>query len=229
MTRSDSPRRDAPRRDARILDTVVQILEAKGYDAVQLREVARRSQTSLTTIYKHYSTRDELIAAAVQMWMDEHRFAKLSDQPQEPGESLYAGLMRMLRTIFLPWEEHPGLLTAYFRARAAPGGQQLVRHGLDMAVPAFFEVLGNVDDSFIADLDTIISTLVYGLLGRFTAGEITVTDILPILDRAVFRLTSGYEAQNPQTVGQCLTKATFNASETVESEHFRDRRSHARR
>ena len=195
MADSDGAPRDARLRDVRILDTVVKILEAQGYDAVQLREVARRSQTSLTTIYKRYSNRDELIAAAVQMWMDEHRFAKLAGQRHEPDESLYAGLMRMLRTIFLPWEEHPSMLTAYFRARATPGGQQLVRHGLDMAVPAFFEVLGDIEESFIADLDTVISTLVYGLLGRFTAGEIDVTDIVPILDRAVFRLTSGYEAQ----------------------------------
>jgi AcrR family transcriptional regulator len=192
---SDGAQRDARLRDVRILDTVVDILETQGYDAVQLREVARRSQTSLTTIYKRYSNRDELIAAAVQMWMDEHRFAKLAGQRHEPDESLYAGLMRMLRTIFLPWEEHPSMLTAYFRARATPGGQQLVRHGLDMAVPAFFEVLGDIEESFIADLDTVISTLVYGLLGRFTAGEIDVTDIVPILDRAVFRLTSGCEAQ----------------------------------
>jgi TetR/AcrR family transcriptional regulator, cholesterol catabolism regulator len=192
---SDGAQRDARLRDVRILDTVVDILETQGYDAVQLREVARRSQTSLTTIYKRYSNRDELIAAAVQMWMDEHRFAKLAGQRHEPDESLYAGLMRMLRTIFLPWEEHPSMLTAYFRARATPGGQQLVRHGLDMAVPAFFEVLGDIEESFIADLDTVVSTLVYGLLGRFTAGEIDVTDIVPILDRAVFRLTSGYEAQ----------------------------------
>jgi AcrR family transcriptional regulator len=192
---SDGAQRDARLRDVRILDTVVEILETQGYDAVQLREVARRSQTSLTTIYKRYSNRDELIAAAVQMWMDEHRFAKLAGQRHEPDDSLYAGLMRMLRTIFLPWEEHPSMLTAYFRARATPGGQQLVRHGLDMAVPAFFEVLGDIEESFIADLDTVVSTLVYGLLGRFTAGEIDVTDIVPILDRAVFRLTSGYEAQ----------------------------------
>ena len=195
MADSDGAQRDAQLRDVRILDTVVDILETQGYDAVQLREVARRSQTSLTTIYKRYSNRDELIAAAVQMWMDEHRFAKLAGQRHEPDASLYAGLMRMLRTIFLPWEEHPSMLTAYFRARATPGGQQLVRHGLDMAVPAFFEVLGDIEESFIADLDTVVSTLVYGLLGRFTAGEIDVTDIVPILDRAVFRLTSGYEAQ----------------------------------
>jgi TetR/AcrR family transcriptional regulator, cholesterol catabolism regulator len=202
VVRSNGVHRDARPSDTRILGAVVQILETRGYDAVRLREVARRSQTSLTTIYNRYSNRDELVAAAVLSWMDEHRFAKLSDRSHEPDESLYAGLMRVLRTIFLPWEDHPGMLTAYFRARAAPGGQHIVRHGLEMAIPAFFEVLDGVEDDFIADLDTTISTLVYGLLGRFTVGEIAVTDILPTLDRAVFRLTSGYEAQHPNATNK---------------------------
>jgi len=38
-----------------------------------------------------------------------------------------------------------------------------------------------------------VSNLVYGLVGRFAADEIDITEILPTLDRAVFRLTSGYE------------------------------------
>jgi len=75
-------------------------------------------------------------------------------------------------------------------------------------------VLGDVEDSFISGLDTIISTLVHGLLSRFTAGEIAVTDILPILDRAVFRVTSGYQAQHPQAADQRPTIASFKASET---------------
>ncbi len=138
--------------------------------------------------------------------------------------------MRNLRTIFQPWEQHPGMLTAYFRARAAPGGQQIVRHGLDMAVPAFFEVLGNVDDGFIADLDTIISTLVYGLLGRFTAGEIAVTEILPILDRAVFCLTSGHEAQHAQAADRRPPATRSKASETRSvSAALGSKANHARR
>jgi AcrR family transcriptional regulator len=213
VIRSDNAARETRPPDARILDTVVQILETRGYDAVQLREVARRSQASLTTIYKQYSNRDGLIAAALQMWMDEHRFAQLSSQGHQPGQSLYVSLMRALRTIFLPWEEHPGMLTAYFRVRATAGGQQLVRHGLDMAVPTFFQVLGDIEEDFLADLDTTISTLVYGLVGRFTAGEIAVTEILPILDRAVFRLTSGYEARHAQPKDPHSPAATFNTGE----------------
>lgn len=188
---------DPLRSPDRILEVVVELLESEGYDAVQLREVARRARTSLTTIYKRYTTRDELILAALQTWMEENRYSGVTRAPRAPGESLYVGLMRLLRTIFEPWERHPGMLKAYFRARGAPGGQQLVQRGLDIVAPAIMEVLHGVDPEFIRDLDTIISSLVYGLLGRFAAGEITITEILPSLDRTAFWLTTGYEASHP--------------------------------
>jgi hypothetical protein len=54
-------------------------------------------------------------------------------------------------------------------------------------------VLADVDADFIQDLDTVLSSLVHGLVERFATGEIGITEILPALDRAVFRLTAGYE------------------------------------
>lgn len=182
-----------PRQD-RVLDVVGDILATDGYDAVQLREVARRARTSLATIYKRYATRDELILAALEQWMEENRYAGLTAQTPGADESLYAGLMRVLRTIFEPWERHPGMLEAYFRVRTAPGGQKLVRRGFDVVVPAAMAVLADVDPDFIEDLDTVLSSLVHGLVGRFATGEIGIAEILPALDRAVFRLTAGYVA-----------------------------------
>ena len=76
-------------------------------------------------------------------------------------------------------------------------GQNLVRHGLDMAVPAFFEVLGRRRPEFIADLRHHHLYPGVRTVGPLTAGEIAVTEILPILDRAVFRLTSRYEGSRP--------------------------------
>jgi AcrR family transcriptional regulator len=183
----------APHQD-RVLSVVIDMLATEGYDAVQLREVARRARSSLATIYKRYATRDELILAALECWMAENRYAGLAAQTHSPDESLYAGLMRVLRTIFEPWERHPAMLKAYFRARSAPGGQRLLRRGLDAVVPAGMEVLAGADESLVQDLENILSSLVYGLLGRFAADEIDITDILPTLDRAVLRLTSSYES-----------------------------------
>ncbi|MCV7314423.1 TetR/AcrR family transcriptional regulator [Mycolicibacillus parakoreensis] len=184
--------------DDRLLGVVVEILDTEGYDAVQLREVARRACTSLSTIYKRYPSRDDLIFAALQTWVEQHRYASVAAHPREPGTSLYTALTDLFRTIFKPWEQHPGMLTAYFRVRSAPNGQKLFRQGLAIVAPAGRELLADVDDEFIDDFDDIISSVVYGLLGRFVAGEIAVTDILPTLDRAVYWLTTGYEATRVQ-------------------------------
>ncbi|MCV7347834.1 TetR family transcriptional regulator [Mycolicibacterium rhodesiae] len=194
MDRADKAINTAVDGRDRIIDIVVEILETQGYNAVQLREVARRSRTSLTTIYKRYPTRDHLILAALESWMDEHRYAGLSVQHHHPGESLYDGLMRVLGTIFEPWERHPEMLKAYYRSRSATGRELLLHRGLDNVVPAAMEVLDGVDDDFVADLDTVLTTVIFGLSGRFAAGEIAITDILPTIERTVRWFTTGYEA-----------------------------------
>jgi AcrR family transcriptional regulator len=186
--------------DDPLLAVVVDILENDGYDAVQLRTVARRARTSLTTIYKRYPTRDELILAALEAWMARNRYAGVIPHRRAPGESLYDALMELFRRIFGPWEEHPQMLTAYFRARSAPSGQRLLRRGLGIVGPAGLELLAGVDDEFIGNLDAIVSSVVYGLLGRYSIGEIAIGDILPILDRTVYWLTKGYEARAPGSV-----------------------------
>lgn len=195
-TSADINTDDADTGRDRILDTVALLLETEGYDAVQLREVARRAQSSLSTIYKRYANRDELILAALHGWMDEHRYSGLVHQSPPPGESVYEGMMRVLRTIFEPWEQHPAMLTAFFRARAAPGGQEIFRRGLDITTPAFMDVLNGVDEVFVRDLETILSTVIYGLLGRYAAGELEITEIVPGLDRTVYWLTAGYDASD---------------------------------
>lgn len=178
----------------RLLAVVVDILESDGYDAVQLREVARRARISLSTIYKRYATRDELILAALEAWMEDNRYSGVQPRPRTAGTSLHEAMMDLFRTIFEPWERHPGMLAAYYRARSSPSGQRLLRRGLDIVAPAGRELLADVDDAFIADFDAVVFNVVYGLLGRFSTGELAITDILPTLDRAVYWLTAGYEA-----------------------------------
>lgn len=180
--------------DDRLLAVVVEILETEGYDAVQLREVARRAQSSLATIYKRYATREDLILAGLEAWLDEHRYSEVRAHRRAQGQSLHEALMDLFRTIFEPWEKHPGMLTAYFRARSSPRGQRLLHRGLNIVAPAGLELMADVDEDFVADLNDVLSSVIYGLLGRFVAGEIETTDILPTLDRAVYWLTAGYES-----------------------------------
>ncbi|EME23466.1 TetR family transcriptional regulator [Rhodococcus triatomae] len=177
----------------RILDTVIEILETDGYEGVQLREVARRSRTSLATIYKRYATREELILAALACWMEENHTA-ISVRAREPGEPLHPAMMRVFRAIFEPWEKSPEMLVAFFHVRTAPGGENLSVRGFDVVVPVGMAVLADVDPVFVAELEAILSALVYGLVGRFRDGQIAITDIMPTIDRTVYWLTTGYHS-----------------------------------
>lgn len=174
-----------------ILDIVVEMLDTEGYEAVQLREVARRARVSLATIYKRYPTRDELIVAALEGWMDANRYARLPSLIEDlPGDSIYVDLMHVMRTIFEPWESHPLMLRSYFQARSWPGGKRLIQRGVDAVVPVAKAILAQADPGFAKDLELILPGVVYGFLTRFAQGEIDVTEIVPGIERTVFWLTA---------------------------------------
>ncbi|HST12858.1 MAG TPA: hypothetical protein VLL05_20945, partial [Terriglobales bacterium] len=59
------------------------------------------------------------------------------------------------------------------------------------------EVLAGVDEDFVRDVDSILASLAYGLIGSYAAGDIAITDILPRIDRTVYWITTGYEASHP--------------------------------
>ena len=60
-----------------------------------------------------------------------------------------------------------------------------------------------LDEAFVADLDAVLSSLVYGLLGRFAAGEIAITDIVATLDRSIRWMTRGYDAESATSNSTC--------------------------
>ncbi|WP_102141465.1 TetR family transcriptional regulator [Mycobacterium hubeiense] len=174
-----------------LIGIVVDLLDTEGYEAVQLREVARRARMSLATIYKRYRTRDELIVAALEWWVTANRYAELASSTTSADTTLYDGLMRIFRTVFQPWESHPQLLKSYFRALSGPGGDRLTQLGFDAVVPTAREVLAHADPEFARDLEGILTSLVYGVLGQLAIDAIDVTDVLPSIERAVFWLVDG--------------------------------------
>ncbi len=179
--------RAAARADV-IIDVVIDLLESEGYDAVQVRTVAKRARVSLATIYKLFGTLDRLMASAVERWMENHAYAELS--PPEPGESPYEILVRVLRAVFEPWQQHPRMLEAHYRLRSGPSGDWLHDQGKSIVEPLTGTALNQADPAYVSDLQLIFCHAHRGVMARFADGEIAVTDILPILERALWRLTA---------------------------------------
>jgi TetR/AcrR family transcriptional regulator, cholesterol catabolism regulator len=172
-----------------ILDVVVELLESGGYDAVRLREVAKRARLSLATIYELFPTRDELVVSAMERWMDANIYGEMAIPG--PDDSLGDTLMGMLRTVFEPWERSPRMLEAYHRAQAGPGGERLRLQGRMAAEPVARAMFKDGDPELARDVEIILGNVVYALIARFADGQIAITDILPTVERAVLRLTGG--------------------------------------
>lgn len=174
-----------------IVAVVQDLLESGGYDAVQLREVAARAHVSFATIYRLFGSRDELIVTSIERWMSTHSYAELA--LPDAGESVYDGLMRGLRYVFEPWERNPRMLEAYHRARTGPGGRRLDRQGMKAILPNANALLEDADPAYVEDITLILKNMAYAVIGRFAAGALDITAILPTLERAVFRLTADNE------------------------------------
>ncbi|MCW2523220.1 MAG: TetR family transcriptional regulator [Frankiales bacterium] len=179
------------------LNVVINVLEADGYDAVTLRRVAQEGHISFATIYKAWPTRDALIVAAFEVWLERNRYAALRKLASEVelGSNLREDTIAVYRAIFQQWEEHPMMLRAYHRARRGPGGSRLLEQGTRIVEPVTARVVANIDPAFARDFGDVLEQVVYGLMGRFSDGEIEVEQILPTLERAIFWMTEGYEHQ----------------------------------
>lgn len=62
LTKSQAARR------RRVIATALELGAEGGYDAVQMRDVAARANVALGTIYRYFSSKDHLLAAAMVEW-----------------------------------------------------------------------------------------------------------------------------------------------------------------
>ncbi|MGS2806468.1 TetR family transcriptional regulator [Nocardia sp. MW-W600-9] len=177
---------------AKIVAVVLGLLTTEGYEAVQLRAVAAEAHVSLAKIYRLFRTRDELIIAALERWMAANAYADVT--PPEPDESVHDSLIRLLRTVFEPWERNPKMLEAYHHARTGPGGERLDSQGLTAVLPAAEVALRDLDPGYLDDLGLILGNMALALIGRFAAGSLPITGILATLERTVYRLTADNES-----------------------------------
>jgi AcrR family transcriptional regulator len=172
----------------KILAVVVSIIESDGTDAVQLVEVAKRARVSLSTIYKHFTSRDELIISAIESWMDANVYRSL-DQGTTSSDPFFDALMRYFHHIFEPWEQHPHMAEGFMRARLSPGGGRLKLQGSAATEASMKQVIKDVDPEFAEDVLMIVSNVIYALVFRYATEDLALTEIMSTVERTLKRLT----------------------------------------
>jgi len=90
------PRADAVRNRVRIVEAANEVFAARGSDA-SLEEIARRAGVGIGTLYRHFPTREDLVAAVFRDRVDElQALAEELLASDQPGDALSTWLHEQL-------------------------------------------------------------------------------------------------------------------------------------
>lgn len=101
-------------RRERVITAALELASGGGYEAVQMRDVAAKASVALGTIYRYFSSKDHLLAAALVEWAHDLE-VMLIDSPPD-GETTALRVAQILRTATLLMDETPLLSSAVVTA-----------------------------------------------------------------------------------------------------------------
>jgi TetR/AcrR family transcriptional regulator, cholesterol catabolism regulator len=145
-------------RRQRLLDAATALAAEGGYDAVQMRDVAARAEVALGTLYRQYSSKDQLLVAALtaQATALQHRLGQRPPRGDRPADRVADVLRRASRAL----ERAPRLTAAMVTALSSPD-PEAARAKLDVYDVLRAIIAGAVDGDQVPQLDGVLRVLGY--------------------------------------------------------------------
>jgi TetR/AcrR family transcriptional regulator, cholesterol catabolism regulator len=112
LTKSQAARR------SRVIRAAIELAATGGYDAVQMRDVAAHGQVALGTIYRYFTSKDHLLAAAQVEWVTDLE-RRVSQRPPR-GDTTANRMVEILRRATRAMEREPALTAALVTAMSSP-------------------------------------------------------------------------------------------------------------
>ncbi len=145
-------------RRQRIVTAAVDLATAGGYDAVQMRDVASDAEVALGTLYRHYSSKDQLLLAALadQAAALRTRLAQRPPAGRRPADRVADVLRRASRALARDPQLSAAMVTSLSSREAdALAGKLAVNEILR-------DILGgSLAGAEVPDLEAVLRTLGY--------------------------------------------------------------------
>jgi TetR/AcrR family transcriptional regulator, cholesterol catabolism regulator len=166
-----------------------QLAEAGGYEAVQMRDVVQRTGMSSATIYRHFSSKDHLLAEVRLEWLGELRARKSG---RLRGATAGDRVADVLRGTVRAFQRSPLLGKAVILASQAddPGGKATLTESYEVTN----DVLREAVEGEPIDVDEYLMLLGLawnGALVSWAQGRLELDDVDRLLQRAARVLLEG--------------------------------------
>jgi AcrR family transcriptional regulator len=184
-------------RRQRVIRAALLLAAEGGYDAVHMRDVSQASDVALGTIYRYFSSKDHLLAAALGEWTAElrQRVARQPARGDTPAERVVDVLRRACRGI----ERHPTLTSALVRALGTsdPGVGESAQDVSEQIRGMTAPLLVDLSEDELDDVLAVLQHVWYSTLIAWANGRRDVRTIGEELERAARLLLAPYAALGP--------------------------------
>jgi AcrR family transcriptional regulator len=181
-------------RRQRVIDAAMELGADGGYDAVQMRDVAARAQVAMGTVYRYFSSKDHVLAAALAGWAEalEGRLAQVPPRGATPADRVADVLRRAVRGI----DRKPRMMAAMVSALSSlDPGAVACQHELDATMERIIRrAIGEPEPADVTDIIRIIEHVWFSSLLSWMNGRSDVQTMgseLEVAARLLLRDSDG--------------------------------------
>ena len=176
------PRGQQERRD-RIVRAAITLLEHGEYDAIQMRDVAQEASVALATVYRYFTSKEHLYAAALLAWAAD--FPVREQSKRAGGRSDEAQLRALMRRAVRAFERYPQMMRVeiVIESSSDPNARALFDQFAARNVDALTSALSSTDTDTAAAIVATVNSVLATRLRAWALGRITIGDV----DRSVQR------------------------------------------
>jgi TetR/AcrR family transcriptional regulator, cholesterol catabolism regulator len=180
-------------RRRRVIDAAFELGAERGYDAVQMRDVSASANVSLATIYRYFSSKDHLLAAAMTEWTAKLQGRVAQSPPR--GDTAADQLVDVLNRACRAMARQPKLSAALVRALSSTdaGVQESAAQVQGQIAQMAEPILADLDPAVRADVLAVLGHVWYSTLVAWASGRSDFDAVMVELERAVRVLIEPYE------------------------------------
>jgi len=171
------PRGQQERRD-RIVRAAISLLEHGGeYDAIQIRDVAREAGVALGTLYRYFTSKEHLYAAALLEWAA--NFPAREQSTRAGGQSDEAQLRALMRRAVRAFERYPQMMRVEIVIESSPdpNARALFDQFAARNVSALTSSLSSIDPETAGAIVETVNSVLATRLRSWALGRIAIGDV----------------------------------------------------